>query len=39
MYDRLITSGRFTDQPVTPHGGAIVSPVHVYGEARRRHQR
>ena len=39
MYDRLTSSSRFTDRPVTPHGGAIVSPVHVYGEARRRRQR
>ena len=40
MYDRLTSSGRFGDRPVTASGPASISPVHVYGGPlrRRRHR-
>ena len=40
MYDRLTSSGRFGDRPVTANGPASISPVHVYGGPlrRRRHR-
>ena len=36
MYDRLTSSGRFGDRPVTANGGAAISRVHVYGAPLRR---
>jgi tRNA G18 (ribose-2'-O)-methylase SpoU len=36
MYDRMLSLGKFAERPVTPHGGSVPHPNHVFGAPRQR---